>query len=106
MSKFCTKSCNNLLTPFYSNDEASFRCNVCHMVYEFNDEDTLRYSNIKQSDVLVHKKLLDNAVKDPAAQRVRKDCIYCDGKFVVRVRIGADMTLFNICIKCEKKWLN
>lgn len=107
MSKFCVNVCDSLLTPFYVNDQASFKCNVCHSIYKFSDDDSLRYSNVKENEIIIHKKLLDNSIKDPAGLKVDNiKCINCPSRDITQVRIGKDMTLFNICIKCEKKWLN
>jgi hypothetical protein len=57
---------------------------------------------------MIYSKILDNALKDPVTLKAKKDCINpkCKGKLVKQVRIGDEMLLYNICLKCETKWNN
>lgn len=107
MSKFCSY-CDNLLIPNFHNEELSFKCMMCNSAYASNDEDTLRYENIKENDVMIFEKILNKAVDDPVTIKARVKCIKtkCDGKIVKQVRIGEDMRLFNICTTCRSQWLN
>lgn len=107
MSKFC-KICDNLLTAVYAHDELAFKCNICQIPYKSFPEDTLRHERVKESDVMIFDKIMDKAAKDPVTIKAKVDCINnkCDSKIVKQVRVGSDMKLYNICIKCEKRWVN
>ncbi len=106
MGKFC-RFCANLLTESFANDVLSFRCQSCQLVYKAKPEDTLRYEKTKESDTTIYETILNRAVDDPATIKARVDCIKkCGGKIVKQVRVGDDMKLFNICVKCHTRWLN
>jgi DNA-directed RNA polymerase subunit M/transcription elongation factor TFIIS len=107
MAKFCD-NCDNLLISNFYNDELSFKCILCNSSYSPDDEDTLRYERIKESDVMIFEKNLNKAVKDPATLKAYVNCIMpkCSGKLVKQVRIGENMRLYNICIECGAQWLN
>ena len=106
MVKFCFY-CGNLLYAYYENNEQLFfMCNNCHIPYDPDVEDTLRYSRNKNNVTISIKKILNNTIDDPAVVKVYKDCIECDGKIVKQIRIGDNLDLFNICLKCKKQWLN
>jgi DNA-directed RNA polymerase subunit M/transcription elongation factor TFIIS len=107
MSKFCDY-CSNLLEPNYINDQKSYKCFTCHIIYKSENDDSLIRERIKESDIMIFEKILDKAIDDPATIKAYVDCIdtKCDSKLVKQVRIGNDMLLYNICIKCRKQWLN
>lgn len=107
MSKFC-EACDNLLQAYYNNDRINFRCVKCHLIYESDDKDTLRYEKIKESNVMIYEKILNKAVDDPATIKAYMKCVNdkCSGKIVKQVRLGDDMRLYNICTTCRSQWLN
>lgn len=107
MVKFC-KNCDNLLDSNYHNDELTFKCKMCNVVYPPNDEDSLRYERHKQADVMIYEKILEKAADDPASLKALIDCINpdCPGKLVAQVRIGEELYLYNICTECKTQWLN
>ncbi len=107
MAKFCT-SCDNLLIPAFINEELIFKCVTCNDIYPSDDNDTLRYERVKEGDILIFEKILNNAGDDPVTIKARVNCIntQCSGKIVKQVRVGDDMKLFNICVVCKTQWLN
>jgi DNA-directed RNA polymerase subunit M/transcription elongation factor TFIIS len=107
MAKFCI-SCDNLLVPDFVNEELIFKCVMCNETYPHDDVDTLRYERVKEGDVLIFEKILNNAGKDPVTIKAHVNCINadCSGKIVKQVRVGDDMKLFNVCIICQTQWLN
>ena len=104
MSNFC-RICNNLVTTIYASEELKFKCMSCYTFTPFTDDDSLRYEKSYESNVTIYEKILNNAVKDPASLKARIKCVKCDNDIVKQVRIGKDLKLFNICTKCETKWL-
>lgn len=106
-SKWC-KICNNLLLPNYLNDELTFKCEVCHISYESDVNDTLRKERTKENDIMVHEMYLNRAAEDPATIKARIDCISskCKGTIVRQVRTNVNMHLYNICILCNARWLS
>ncbi len=107
MSKFC-ENCDNLLVANFFNDELNFQCVLCNTSYAPDDEDTLRFERIKESNVMIFEKILNKAVDDPATIKAYVKCIKtdCSGKIAKQVRVGDDMRLYNICMKCRTQWLN
>ncbi len=107
MYKFC-KNCDNCLDSNYYNDELTFKCKMCNVTYLPDDEDSLRYERLKETDVMIYEKILNKAVDDPATLKAYVKCINtkCPGKIVAQVRIGEDMHLYNICTVCRTQWLN
>ena len=105
MNKYC-EQCHTLLQPNYTNDQLNFKCAQCELIYNYKPEDTLRYNRTKENNVIIFKKILDKAVDDPVTKKTYKKCIKCKNNIVKQIRIGEDMKLFNICIKCKTQWLN
>ena len=103
MSKFC-KYCDNLLSPIFPNDGFAFRCNTCHVTLPIEAEDTLRKERIKKTNVMIYEKILDKAGEDPVNIKAHVDCIKCDNNLVKQIRIGNDMILYNICLKCKTQF--
>ena len=106
MSKFC-KECDNLLSSKYTNEELSFNCDLCYIAYKSTPEDTLRKDRVKEQDVMKYAKILKKAADDPATMKARIDCLdkKCNGTIAKQVRLGENMLLFNICIKCGTQCL-
>ena len=102
MSKFC-EICSNLLTPSFANDTITFRCGSCLTEYKSESTDTLRRERIKSADVNIFNKILDKAIDDPAVLKAFIKCknTNCSGDLVKQVRVGEDMRLYNICMKCK-----
>jgi DNA-directed RNA polymerase subunit M/transcription elongation factor TFIIS len=107
MVSFCT-ACDKLLTSSFTNEELTFKCELCLLSYPSTPEDSLRRERIKENNIMIYEKILNKAVDDPASFKARITCLNkkCDNDIVVQVRIGEDMRLYNICIKCRFQWLN
>lgn len=103
MKLFCT-ICNNLLVVNTSADDFYFKCNKCYQIYKPDESDTLHYEDIKGTNLIIYKTILQNAGKDPVNPKIYKDCT-CGNNIVRQVRLGDALQLINICIKCDKKWL-
>lgn len=103
--KFCTL-CDNLLSPVHTDDKLAFRCNVCHVPYKTEPEDTLRHERIKESDVMVYEKLLTKAIGDDSTIKARVKCIEkkCSNDIVKQVRLKSNLKLYNICTRCNTTW--
>lgn len=100
---FCS-ACDNLLTNIATPDSFYFRCNKCQKNYQPSANDTLRYEEIKGSDLQIFRAVLLNANEDPVNPKVYKTCKKCKHKIAKQVRLGQDMKLVNICIKCKHSW--
>lgn len=105
MSLFCN-SCGNILYEITSSDGFLFRCNNCSKTYEPTAADTLRYEEVRGTSLIMYKTLLQNAADDPVNPKCFKDCKKCENNLVRQVRLGEDMKLINICIKCKNTWLD
>ena len=51
-------------------------------------------------------KLLSHAKDDPVNPKIKISCKKCNYNFAKQIRINQDMTLINICINCNNKWIN
>jgi DNA-directed RNA polymerase subunit M/transcription elongation factor TFIIS len=98
------KICQNLLTVITTHDNMFFTCVKCYVNYQPEINDSLLYVEKKGTDLSIYGVMLKYAGKDPVNPKIRKDCIACDNKILRQVRLGNDMKLINICIKCDKKW--
>jgi hypothetical protein len=52
----------------------------------------------------VYKVILLNAKHDPVNPKIYKDCS-CGSKIVKYVRLGEDMRVINVCVQCDKQWM-
>jgi DNA-directed RNA polymerase subunit M/transcription elongation factor TFIIS len=104
MPLFC-EICSNLLSVITTADTFHFRCMKCKKDYMPVDEDTLRYEQIKGTNLIIYKTILQNADKDPVNPKVENHCNKCGHNIVRQVRLGNDMRLINVCIKCSNKWI-
>lgn len=101
---FC-QLCNNLLTVITTADEFYFKCGNCQKTYTPNEEDTLRYEDSNNTNLVIYKTILRNAARDPVNPIVKQKCIKCTGELLKQVRIGDDLRLINICMQCNEQWL-
>jgi DNA-directed RNA polymerase subunit M/transcription elongation factor TFIIS len=104
MPLFC-QICNNLLSVIATSDEFYFKCISCQSIYQPDEKDSLRYENIKGTNLIIYKTILQNAGRDPVNPKVKKNCTTCKNDIVRQVRLGEDMRLINICTKCGKQWI-
>lgn len=107
MAKFC-EICENLLSSIFANDKITFKCVTCQIIYNSTSVDTLRRERIKESDTNIFSKILDKSAQDPATIKAYIKCKNdkCDGNIVKQVRVGQDLKLYNICLKCNMQFLN
>lgn len=103
MPLFC-QICENLLSVVTSVDEFYYKCTSCQQNYKPDANDSLRYEDIKGSNLIIYKTILQNAAKDPVNPKVRKEC-KCGNDIVTQVRLGDELKLVNTCTKCNKQWL-
>lgn len=104
MSQFCT-ACRNLLVDITTNDEYYRKCLKCHIVYELKDNDSMRLEEVRGANLVMYQTMLQNAGKDQVNPKVKKQCIKCPNNILRQARVGVNMQLINICIKCDYKWL-
>ena len=105
MSQFCV-DCRNLLVDITTNDEYYRKCLKCHVVYELKDDDSMRLEDVRGTNLIIYQTILQNAGKDPVNPKVKKQCIKCPNDILRQSRVGVNMQLINICIKCNHKWLD
>ena len=105
---FCTV-CANLLTVDVVNDSLIFICMACQSRYDATDDDSLRYEDVKGSDIQIFKKILEKIAEDPTNPKMMRECRgkdktkgRCDGKVAKYVRLGEDMKMVYSCVKCKE----
>ena len=104
MENFCAK-CENLLATVTTAKTIHFRCMKCSTQSVPTSSGTLLYEYTKGTNLLVYSTILQMAGQDPVCPKVYRKCV-CGNKLVRQVRLGTDMTLINICIKCNTPWLD
>ena len=90
MSLFC-KDCSNLLSITTTVDEFYFKCIKCQKIYTPDNNDSLRYEDVKGTNLLIYKTILQNAGKDPVNPKVKKECRNyknCKNDILKQVRLG------------------
>ena len=99
---FC-QICANLLEVDTVNDQLKFTCMSCHSRYDATDDDSLRYEEVKGSDIAIFKKILEKIAEDPANPKIFRDCKSpkCGGNIAKYVRLGDEMKVVYSCIKCR-----
>jgi DNA-directed RNA polymerase subunit M/transcription elongation factor TFIIS len=84
------------------NDNLVFICNSCHERYEAADNDSLRYEEVKGSDIAIFSKILDKIADDPVNPKIARECKTCKNKFAKYVRLGDEMKVVYACTKCKE----
>jgi hypothetical protein len=76
---------------------------VCGTTYEPNEYDSLIFeeSNMKIQNINIHKKIIDIILKDPTAIKIKKKCLKCGNLYAKTSRLGEEMKLIKICLKCK-----
>lgn len=100
---FCN-ICANLLTVDIVNDNLVFICQSCQSRYEATDDDSLRYEEVKGSDIAIFKKILEKIAEDPANPKTYRECKVkdCGGKIAKYVSLGEDLKRVYSCVKCKE----
>ena len=52
----------------------------------------------------MYDKIIKKINEDPSNPKAYRDCPACKHNIVRQVEIGAEMILFNACVKCNHKW--
>lgn len=99
---FC-QICANLLTVDIINEALVFVCNGCQSKYDASDDDSLRYEDVKGSDITIFKKILEKISADPANPKIYRACKQepCTGNIAKYVRLGDDLKLVYSCTTCQ-----
>lgn len=102
MSGMFCKICSNLLAVDFVNDRLVFACMSCQSRYEANDDDSLRYEEIKGSDIAIFKKILEKIGDDPVNPKLYRECSdkKCGGTVSKYVRLGDELKMVYCCLKC------
>jgi DNA-directed RNA polymerase, subunit M/Transcription elongation factor TFIIS len=101
MVKLYCEICSNLLGVDIVNDTLIFICASCQSRYEAQDDDSLRYEEVKGSDIAIFQKILEKIADDPANPKVFRDCKKCKHNIAKYVRLGEEMKLVYSCVKCK-----
>lgn len=104
MKYFCD-NCYNLLGVNTANDELIFKCHTCFAVYKSTDDDTLRYEETNEGNLVIFQTILNNAKNDPVNIKEYVSCPKCKNNIAKQVRLGDEMRLINICEKCGFQWV-
>lgn len=102
MVKLYCSVCQNLLGVDIVNDTLIFICASCQSRYEAKDDDSLRYEEVKGSDIAIFKKILEKIADDPANPKVYRECNKCKHNIAKYVRLGEDMKLVYSCLNCKE----
>jgi DNA-directed RNA polymerase subunit M/transcription elongation factor TFIIS len=104
MKNFCD-NCNNLLDINTTNDKLTFKCMTCYSEYKSEANDTLRWEETKGGNLLVFKTILNEAVNDSVNLKEYVPCPKCNHNLAKSVRLGSELRLIHICMKCKFQWI-
>ena len=104
MKHFCD-NCHNLLTPNTSSGTLVFKCLNCMSSYNSDADDTLRYSESKDGNLVIFQTIINKAKDGPATLKTRIKCPKCSNHIAKQVRLGNELRLINICEKCGFQWI-
>ena len=104
MKTFC-EYCKNLLDVDTKNNTLQFVCMTCQTIYDSSPDDTLRYEEAKDSNLMIFQTIISNARKDPMSIKEKVTCPKCKHGIAKQVRLGEEMRLINICEKCGFQWV-
>lgn len=104
MKNFCD-NCQNLLYIDTKNNELKFNCRTCLASYKSEDDDTLRYEETKNSNLIMFHTILNEAINDDATLKEFINCPKCKHNIAKSVRLGTELRLIHICIKCSFQWV-
>jgi len=104
MPLFCN-ICNNLLNIVTTSNQFYFKCTKCYIIYQAQPNDSLRYEDMKGTDLIIYNLILKNAGQDPVNPKVKKKCLKCSNDIIKQVRLGEEMHLINVCPKCNHQWI-
>jgi DNA-directed RNA polymerase subunit M/transcription elongation factor TFIIS len=102
MVKLFCRVCNNLLSVDIVNDNLIFICQSCQSRYEAQDDDSLRYEEVKGSDIAIFSKILGKIADDPMNPKIYRDCTECEHNIAKYVRLGDEHKMVYSCVKCKE----
>lgn len=100
MKLFC-QICNNLLSVDIINDNLIFICQSCQSRYEAQDDDSLRYEEVRGSDIAIFSKILEKIADDPVNPKEYRECKKCKHHMAKYVRLGDEHKIVYSCVKCK-----
>jgi DNA-directed RNA polymerase subunit M/transcription elongation factor TFIIS len=100
MKLYCS-ICENLLEVDIVNDQLVFICASCQNRYEAQDDDSLRYEEVKGSDIAIFSKILGKIADDPVNPKIYRDCKKCKHNLAKYVRLGEEQKMVYSCINCK-----
>ena len=104
MKHFCD-NCNNLLDISTANDELTFKCMTCYTTYKSKNDDSLRYEETQCGNLVIFQTILNEAVNDIANLKEYVQCPKCKHNIAKSVRLGNELRLIHICMKCKFQWI-
>ena len=102
MVKLFCRVFNNLLGVDIINDNLVFICQSCQSRYEAKDDDSLRYEDVKGSDIAIFSKILEKIPDDPVNPKIYRECKKCKHNVAKYVRLGEENKLVFGCVKCKE----
>jgi DNA-directed RNA polymerase subunit M/transcription elongation factor TFIIS len=99
--KLYCQICNNLLGVDIVNDQLLFICQSCQSRYAAKDDDSLRYEEVKGSDIAIFSKILEKIADDPVNPKIYRDCKKCKHNIAKYVRLGDEQKMVYSCVKCK-----
>ena len=97
---FC--SCGKLFKDEIGIDSYFKVCNLCNIKILPNKYDTLLYEfNEKEKTLNINYTQINKILKDPVEKKIKEKCVKCQFNYKKTSRIGINMKLIKICIKCK-----
>lgn len=104
---FCEK-CRNLLIVNTDNEQLLFSCVSCGSVYKSEPDDSLRYSDVKEDNIMGNEKIIRKMKDDHANPKKYINCPKCGYGIAKQIRSDKEKRLINVCLsnKCNYIWVN
>ena len=104
MKYFCDY-CKNLLDTDTNNESLKFVCMTCHTLYKSEPDDSLRYEETDDGNLIIFQTIINKAREDPMGIKEKQTCPKCKHHIAKQVRLGDELRLINICEKCNFQWI-
>lgn len=102
MVKLYCEICENLLSVDINNNSLIFICKSCQSTYEARDDDSLRYEEVKGSDIAIFSRILQKIADDPVNPKIFRNCRKCKNNISKYVRLGDEKKMVYMCTKCKE----
>lgn len=96
---FCPECESYLSKNITPSDNIVFSCNVCKLVINGTDDDTLleeEYMEASTTD-LIHEQFVENSAFDDAANIIDRDCKKCGLNYMTKIRVGVLQSVRYTC---------